>query len=112
MSMEQACRSTPITPHAERKDAVLVLAKRNDYFHLPTWSATTSALGQVKDAIAPTELWTTVRHLLNITEFPVPTALTELGPQTPEAYMELLSSSRALLGIGKPEISPTPYEAL
>jgi hypothetical protein len=112
MSMEQACRATPVTPPAARRDAVLVLAKRNDYFSLPTWRAASDALGAVKDAVAPTELLTTVRHLLNTTEFPIPPALTELGPQRPEAYMELLSSVRVLLGIGKPEISPTPYEAL
>ncbi|TXT08454.1 uncharacterized protein COLE_05378 [Cutaneotrichosporon oleaginosum] len=34
------------------------------------------------------------------------------GPQEPRTYLEVLGSARALLGIGKPEISPTPYEAL
>lgn len=43
---------------------------------------------------------------------PVPAGLKSLGRQTRPAYDELLSSVKAVIGIGFPYISPTVYSAL
>lgn len=113
MSVEQACLALPPTPQSETDaaDGVLVLAKLPMYFHLGWFKEALDALGRVRDAIAPTKLWTTVKDL-GIDEYPLPEALTPLGKQDPEAYGRLIGRARALLGVGFPVISPTPYEAM
>jgi hypothetical protein len=111
MSVEQACRALPPTPAEERDDAVLVLAKLPLYFHLRPFQDAIGALGRIRDAIAPTKLWTTSKDN-DIDKYPLPEALTPLGKQAPDAYVRLLGRARALLGVGFPVISPTPYEAL
>jgi alpha-1,3(6)-mannosylglycoprotein beta-1,6-N-acetyl-glucosaminyltransferase len=111
MSVEQACRAVPVS-QAERaeSDAVLVLAKLPMYFHLRGFEEALGALSRVRDAIAPTKLWTTAYD--DQAEYPLPEALTSLGVQSPEAYGCLLGRAKVLLGVGSPVISPTPYEAL
>ena len=42
----------------------------------------------------------------------IPEGITNLGFQTREDYNELVGSSKALLGIGFPAISPSVYTAL
>ncbi|CAK9779458.1 hypothetical protein CC85DRAFT_294318 [Cutaneotrichosporon oleaginosum] len=113
MSVEQACSALPPTPRSERAaaDGVLILAKLPLYFHLGWFKETLHALGRVRDAIAPTKLWTTANSN-DIDKFPLPDALTQLGKHDPEEYARLLARSKVLLGVGFPVISPTPYEAL
>lgn len=112
MTIEQACLSTPAVPQSERKNGVLVLAKLPDYFHLRHFTPTTHAFDYIAKAMKGIELWTTAHKHKEEGKHPIPSDLVQLGPQEPAKYVELLSSARALLGVGKPEISPTPYEAL
>lgn len=110
MSMEQACRATPMVPHSQRKD-VLVLGKLTRYFHHITFTPTIKHLDRVAEAIKPNKLIATIKKS-DGDPLVIPNALTQLGPQDPASYRDLLSSAKVLLGVGKPEISPTPYEAL
>lgn len=111
MSMEQACRALPVVPHSERKDHILVLGKVAQYFHHSWFTHTTAQFDKLSEAIKPTKFIATCKDYQK-DQYPIPQAIEDLGPQDPEVYRELLSSAKVLLGIGKPEISPTPYEAL
>lgn len=41
-----------------------------------------------------------------------PPGLVNRGPVAPEDYAEQVANSKVFLGIGRPEISPSPYLAL
>jgi alpha-1,3(6)-mannosylglycoprotein beta-1,6-N-acetyl-glucosaminyltransferase len=43
---------------------------------------------------------------------PIPEGIVKLGGQSKHEYEMLLAYSKALLGIGLPQISPSPYNAL
>jgi hypothetical protein len=43
---------------------------------------------------------------------PFPEGMVSHGWQSPAAYRRISGRSRAMLGIGMPSISPSPYEAL
>lgn len=43
---------------------------------------------------------------------PVPDGMIKLGQQSKYDYELLLANSKALMGLGRPEISPSPYNAL
>jgi len=44
--------------------------------------------------------------------FPIPDGIVKLGSQSKHSYELLVATSRALMGIGLPEISPSPYNAI
>jgi hypothetical protein len=41
-----------------------------------------------------------------------PENMVKLGPLLPKVYRQRTSQAKAMLGIGMPSISPSPYEAL
>ncbi|THV05093.1 hypothetical protein K435DRAFT_835038 [Dendrothele bispora CBS 962.96] len=102
------CEDTVPVPHAEKKDQVVVLAKRSEYFHFA--------------GLFKPDFWSSFKQglpgldLISVSNeeegYPVPEELTLLGPQDRRAYDLLLGSSKALFGIGRPKISPTPYASL
>jgi len=53
------------------------------------------------------DLWTT-----SMDAGKPPEGVIQLGIQKPKAYTRVMSRARAMLGIGMPSISPSPYEAL
>lgn len=55
------------------------------------------------------EFWTTARAEEGS---PIPEGLKRMGPMAREHYELMLGSAKVLLGIGKPEISPSVYTAL
>ncbi|BEJ16770.1 hypothetical protein CspHIS471_0601710 [Cutaneotrichosporon sp. HIS471] len=113
MSIEQACLALPPVTQEDKDqaDAVIVLAKLPQYFHVGPAKTAVAAFGRIRDAITPTKLWTATTDN-EIERYPLPEAVTQLGKQDPETYQGLVGKARALLGIGLPVISPTPYEAL
>ncbi|KIM37567.1 glycosyltransferase family 18 protein [Hebeloma cylindrosporum] len=104
----QGCESLEYIPHEARKDQVLILAKRSKYFHeFPAFDPTTFF----------TDLRNHTRHELVSTAaqedgFPIPDGLTSLGLMSKADYDHLLANTKALIGVGKPIISPTPYASL
>lgn len=49
---------------------------------------------------------------LNKGEYKDPPGLINLGPLKRDVYDQKLAESKVLVGIGRPEISPSPYSAL
>jgi hypothetical protein len=49
---------------------------------------------------------------LNEGEYEDPPGLINLGPLKRDLYDQKLAESKVLVGIGRPEISPSPYSAL
>lgn len=105
-TIEKHCALGQVTPWAERHDCVLILAKKSSFFH---------------DGRAPPEdSWATLANgdfdFVSVAQVEegkdIPEGITNLGFQTREDYNELVGSSKALLGIGWPAISPSVYTAL
>ncbi|KDR77694.1 hypothetical protein GALMADRAFT_245822 [Galerina marginata CBS 339.88] len=104
----QGCESLEYIPHEERKDRILILAKRSNYFHdFPAFDPSTF-FARLKNH--------TRYELVSTADaedgFPIPDGLTSLGLMPQEEYDHLLADTKVLLGIGKPIISPTPYASL
>ncbi|KAG7091462.1 hypothetical protein E1B28_010493 [Marasmius oreades] len=101
------CQDLPFIPHSERKDQVLILAKRSEYFHRWTF---------LEPSVWPVIKNKTGYNLISVSNseegYPVPEALTLIGPMERHAYDVLLGSAKALLGIGRPRVSPSPFASL
>ncbi|KIK63908.1 hypothetical protein GYMLUDRAFT_83329 [Collybiopsis luxurians FD-317 M1] len=107
--LKECEESSTIAP-SERKDQVIILAKRSWYFHRynfvkfswwPEIIEKTRAAGIEIICLAEEE-----------EGFPIPEGLVTLDPLDRQSYNKLLSTSKALLGIGHPKISPSPYASL
>ncbi|KAI3605038.1 alpha--mannosylglycoprotein 6-beta-n-acetylglucosaminyltransferase a [Moniliophthora roreri] len=101
------CGDLLYIPPTKRKDQVAILAKRSEYFY--------------RDAFLQADLWPVLRNrtgleLISVSNseegFPVPDGLTLLGPLPRHDYNLMLGSSKALIGIGRPRLSPSPYASL
>ncbi|KAL0566458.1 hypothetical protein V5O48_015552 [Marasmius crinis-equi] len=102
------CNDIPYVPHSERKDQILVLAKRSFYFHRYVFLET-HVWPVLKEKLAGLDLIS----LSNQEDgYPVPESLNLIGPVDRHEYDVLLGSSKALLGVGMPRISPSPYASL
>ncbi|KAH8831780.1 hypothetical protein DL96DRAFT_1812577 [Flagelloscypha sp. PMI_526] len=104
----QRCSSLPIVPTQHRKDRIVVLSKKSHYFY--EWPV-----------FDPKTFFTELRRktgmdLVTTAEltngYPIPPGLTSLGEIPAEDYDLLLSESKAVLGIGRPILSPTPYASM
>ncbi|KAL7424015.1 hypothetical protein Q5752_001600 [Cryptotrichosporon argae] len=110
-SAERECLQTPYIPFEERNSSVVILAKETKYFHypvatdlLPAWPALADDLAALGHSFVSTS---------TISEGqPLPVGVEMVGRQARPAYQHLLAGAKALLGIGHPEISPSPYVAL
>lgn len=107
-------------PYAERKDAVLILAKESRKKPLP--SALTPAYFYYKDYLtsawpqivadlnnAGVEVWSTAKV---VNDKPIPAGIKQLGQLSAGEYSRTVGSVKAMLGVGLPEISPSPYVAM
>ncbi|KAL1412095.1 hypothetical protein Q8F55_003092 [Vanrija albida] len=118
ISIEQRCLHAEYVPYERRNQSALVLAKRNRLFHddhnKPIEDKWPQIAGGLKDigydllAVATME----DKDEENKKKYPIPPELNNLGRLTSDGYSRLVSNQRALLGIGKPEISPSPYVAV
>ncbi|KAJ7596009.1 hypothetical protein C8J56DRAFT_923810 [Mycena floridula] len=100
------CEDSPVVPLAKRKDQIIILAKRSEYFldiyDLEFWENLTASVGDMKFISMAKE---EEGH-------PVPPNLVQVGQVERKEYDAILGSSKALLGIGRPMLSPSPYAAL
>ncbi|KAF7356321.1 hypothetical protein MVEN_00964400 [Mycena venus] len=119
-SIEGQCAKYPFIPHGQRKAQVYILAKFLKFFHPDsrTWKpeffdAATNATGlsfvmAARDLpgapkISPSDLPASLENLID------PSGRS--GLKQAEFY-DVLSRSVALVGVGNPMLSPTPYDAL
>lgn len=123
-SLERTCLKAPYTPHASRPRQAYVFAKHLKFFIEPEyflWDALSPKNGE--EQVAQSDFYTTLQADANMTfvgrmrhDVPgldIPAGITEL-PHMPNrtAFVQALGSSRVLLGVGNPPMSPTPWEAL
>ena len=134
MTLEKACTQIDVIPQSERKDEVTVLGKlfrRLHYRDLRTlvyisciWSAEYFYPHRTGAAL-PLELWSSFKEQTLLTpianartlkddeeEQDTPEGLVNRGPLSMEEYNDQVAHSKAYLGIGRPDISPSPYLAL
>lgn len=121
-SVNRTCALQPFIPHSERKNQVFVLAKRLSYFY----HASDYHWPNIDYAHPPASLpnLTFVGSIWNDTAHE-PGHKVPLSPQVPDGIINLsetnlpvdeffhaVGSSKLLLGIGNPPLSPSPYDAL
>ncbi|KAE9391035.1 hypothetical protein BT96DRAFT_832632 [Gymnopus androsaceus JB14] len=106
-SIERTCLNTPITPISERPQRAYVLSKKVSYFSKDNYAWSKVSL------IPPFHL-TLVAGMINDTEHEssVTASIVNLGLMNQVEFYRELGQSRALIGIGSPWLSPTPYDAL
>ncbi|KAG9018745.1 hypothetical protein FRB90_010052 [Tulasnella sp. 427] len=121
-SIEKTCLKTPFIPHHERPRQAYVFAKYLRYFLRPEYflpSNTGDTLSQTRtnffSGLSTSANLTFVgqfkREETPPTVFP-PAGIQEIPRMERVAFQKVVASSRVLMGIGVPGLSPTPYEAL
>jgi len=118
-SVEENCRKQPFIPHFERDDQAYILAKYLFFFtpdHDPAWTtANYDAAAEetgIKYLMASLNL-TMEGGTLNSDSLLVrPSEFLNIGQIGPAEFMEHLSKSRVLIGVGDPALSPSPYDGL
>ncbi|KAJ6620661.1 hypothetical protein B0H10DRAFT_2021327 [Mycena sp. CBHHK59/15] len=113
-SIEAQCALRPFIPHAERRSQVYVLAK---FLHM----------FRPEDRAWAPELFDSAANATGVpflagTKPPSPAdapetadiaaSITNVGIMKQDEFYDVLSHSLALVGIGNPRVSPTPYDAL
>ncbi|KAJ7805299.1 hypothetical protein B0H14DRAFT_2881002 [Mycena olivaceomarginata] len=105
----QRCQALEYIPFAERSDQIVILAKKSEYLHSPQLF------------VDPASFYTRLKNVTGdkiITNaileegYPIPEGLSSVGLLPSAEYDKQLANSKALLGIGRPQISPTPYASL
>ncbi|KIY43907.1 hypothetical protein FISHEDRAFT_52233 [Fistulina hepatica ATCC 64428] len=109
-SVERTCMEHTYTPAAMRPRQVYVLAKDLSYFYESKFSWDNGTFERLS-ARLNVEF---VAGISNDTRFPSewPAGIRNLGVLKPTEFYEQLGKSRALLGIGRPSLSPSPWDAL
>ncbi|WVR05095.1 hypothetical protein IAU60_002107 [Kwoniella sp. DSM 27419] len=106
-TMEDYCLDMPTTPHAERRNAALLLAKRSIYFDQPGMSPKAFWTNISRDH--PYDLLVTARVEKG---HPLPDGLETMGFMKRPEYEALVGDVKVMVGMGKPAISPSVYVAL
>lgn len=113
ISIERTCLSSPTTPYDQRDDAVIILAKQSRYFHgysinnlrIDVWDTVLPAMKDLGFSF-----WTVAQDENN--KDLVPEGIVQFPQMTRAAYGKMVSSAKAMLAIGQPMISPSPYTSL
>ncbi|KAH8831662.1 hypothetical protein DL96DRAFT_842747 [Flagelloscypha sp. PMI_526] len=104
----QRCSSLPIVPAQWRKNRIVVLAKKSNYFYEQPVFDPKTFYGNLRRKTG----MDIVTNALVSDGYPIPPGLTPFGELSPEDYDQLLAESKAVLGISRPILSPTPYASL
>ncbi|KAG8923032.1 hypothetical protein FRC01_013317 [Tulasnella sp. 417] len=123
-SLEKTCLKTPFIPHNDRPHQAYVLAKSLNYFVSPTYILPDPQ--GVKENQLNDDFYANLARTDNITwlgQYKLEGMPKELPPHPPpgisqvermdrSAFQRLIAQSKVLVGIGRPFLSPSPYEAL
>jgi hypothetical protein len=105
-SIEAYCGD--VMPVEDRKHRAYVLAKKPEYFVEDTFALTSRIFEDMSEQSG-------VDFVVGIgkvgSALPVP-GLTNIGSQAKQGFLHEVGQSKVLVGIGRPWISPTPYDAL
>lgn len=132
MTLEKACTQFDVVPQSERKDEVTVLGKLFRELRIPCNTTPAHPLSPPEyfyphriGAALPLEVWSSFKNQTLLTpianaralkeddpEQDTPEGLVNRGPVGMEEYNDQVAHSRAYLGVGRPDVSPSPYLAL
>ncbi|KAL0952646.1 hypothetical protein HGRIS_006890 [Hohenbuehelia grisea] len=106
-SIERQCMKIPITPSQQRPMQGYVFAKQISYFYDRQFAWP----GMLWEPPFELKLFAGMR---NDTDYAseIPEGITNLGILPKRDFYEQLGKSRVLIGVGKPTLSPSPYDAL
>ncbi|KZP05235.1 glycosyltransferase family 18 protein [Athelia psychrophila] len=113
-SIEAACHARSFVPHNERKKQAYVMTKHLRFFSsgpdsawsADLWEAATEATG-IQFVVGTGD-----HNNGDADGATLPAGLTDYGQLDQPAFLEHVSHSQVLIGVGQPATSPTPYEAL
>ncbi|KAJ9119145.1 hypothetical protein QFC22_003636 [Naganishia vaughanmartiniae] len=113
LTLEKSCLQLDVVPYNQRKEEVTVLGKLYEYFY------------PHRMGLVPQDVWPPFQNATSLTpianaralkdndvEQTTPPGLTNRGPVPSKDYTKQVATSKVLLTIGRPEISPSPYLAL
>lgn len=106
-SIENTCLNIPITVNDERPQQAYVLAKRTEYFYDKDY-----AWPDLVYDTSPIDVQLVAGIAQNDSLNGLPKGITDLGHLNKIQFYHHLGRSRALVGIGLPFLSPSPYDAL
>jgi hypothetical protein len=133
MTLEKACTQFDVVPQSERKDEVTVLGKLFRKLSGPIHRKPSLIAFPPPEyfyphrigAALPLEVWSSFKESTLLTpianakalkdddpEQDTPEGLVNRGPVGMEEYNDQVAHSRAYLGVGRPDVSPSPYLAL
>ncbi|KAJ7085219.1 hypothetical protein B0H15DRAFT_847433 [Mycena belliarum] len=104
----QGCHALDYVPFDKRPDQIVILAKKSEYFHSKLFFNPEAFYSRLRNS-TDHEL---ITNAVVDEGFPIPDGLKSLGLIPQADYDVLLANTKALLGIGRPLISPTPYASL
>ncbi|KAJ7118542.1 hypothetical protein C8R43DRAFT_94524 [Mycena crocata] len=116
-SIEEECATYPFIPHAERNREAWIIAKALSYFH-PLNRAWTPdffdlAANSTGASFATGAGPPIPQHAhLNMSEVDLSQSVENLGVLIQDDFNYVLSRSMAVVGMGDPILSPTPYNSL
>lgn len=121
-SVERTCMKTPYVQYSERPRQAYILAKVLSYFQLPDYLLSdpsgNNATHLTDDFYAKLAEEIDMKWIASIRNdvkpegsLPPP-GITQLERLDRPAFQRKIAQSRLVLGIGRPALSPTPYEAL
>jgi hypothetical protein len=101
----------PFIPPEGRLKQVYILAKYPGYLSGDDYAYPNQTFAPPADEPSLVDL-KVVAGLRSASDGEVPEAIHDLGPLNKEAFYEQLGKSRALIGVGRPNLSPSPYDAM
>lgn len=99
----------PAASQEEKEDRVFILSKKSEYFydgqapHLEDWNQFAEETGMRMMCAAETP---------RDGKYPLPEGVDTIGHLNPDQFAQELGKSKAMVGIGHPRISPSPYISL
>lgn len=121
-SIEKRCRNHTIVPLKDRPNHVWLFAKEIAYLHVETfaWNLSYFTVLYEKTGIATVGGWNLNQHYMwdpeelgEMADIADPEhGVVNLGHLDRPSFGRALGSSRALVGVGGPALSPSPYDAL
>ncbi|KAF9477866.1 hypothetical protein BDN70DRAFT_922288 [Pholiota conissans] len=108
-SIERQCMQIPVTPMHERPRQAYILAKQSRYFYGNDYAWPNMTYDD-----PPFDVNIVAGIAMNNSEpgQVLPSGIVDYGRLTKEEFYAHLGKSRVLVGIGKPTLSPSPYDAL
>ncbi|KAJ7208251.1 hypothetical protein GGX14DRAFT_633818 [Mycena pura] len=105
----ERCQALQYVPFAQRPDRIVILAKKSEYFYnSPLLPGPSNFYNRLKNVTG----YDIISNAKVEEGHPIPDSLISAGLLLQSEYDVQLANTKALLGIGKPQISPTPYASL